>query len=136
MLKACNFAKGETPAQLFSCEFCKIFQNTYVVEHLQTPTSEHANSLQTFLGLFLVLVNTLQEYLGTCEKVMLYQEIGGNTSNFSIPLYLYHCKQMQSSRMIKSLFGGYSVLIQYWCLQLISNSSCIICIYIISCIYQ
>ena len=25
----CNFFKKETPKQVFSCEFCKIFKNTY-----------------------------------------------------------------------------------------------------------
>ena len=29
MPKACNFIKKETPAQVFSCEFCEIFKNTY-----------------------------------------------------------------------------------------------------------
>ena len=29
MPKACNFIKKETPAQMFSCEFCEIFKNTY-----------------------------------------------------------------------------------------------------------
>ena len=26
----------ETPAQVFSCEFCEIFKNTYFLEHLRT----------------------------------------------------------------------------------------------------
>ena len=30
----------ETPAQVFSCEFCKIFKNRYFVEHLGTHASE------------------------------------------------------------------------------------------------
>ena len=29
MPKACNFIKKETPAQVFSCEFCEIFKNTH-----------------------------------------------------------------------------------------------------------
>ena len=33
-LKACNFIKKETRAQVFSCEFCEIFRNTYFVERL------------------------------------------------------------------------------------------------------
>ena len=32
-LNACNFIK-ETPAQVFFCEFCEIFQNTFFKEHL------------------------------------------------------------------------------------------------------
>ena len=27
--EACNFIKKETPAQVFSCEFCEIFKNTF-----------------------------------------------------------------------------------------------------------
>ena len=32
-IQACNFIK-ESPTQLFSCEICKIFQNTFLTEHL------------------------------------------------------------------------------------------------------
>ena len=30
-----NFIKKETLAQVFSCEFCKIFKNTFFIEHLR-----------------------------------------------------------------------------------------------------
>ena len=30
----------ETLAQVFSCEYCEIFQNTYFEEHMWTDTSE------------------------------------------------------------------------------------------------
>ena len=33
--EACNFIKKETVAQVFSCEFCEIFQNTFFIEHLR-----------------------------------------------------------------------------------------------------
>ena len=29
LLQACNFIKKETLTQVFSCEFCKIFKNTF-----------------------------------------------------------------------------------------------------------
>ena len=29
----------ETPAQVFPCEICEIFKNTYFAEHLQTTVS-------------------------------------------------------------------------------------------------
>ena len=29
MVQACNFIKKETLAQMFSCEFCEIFKNTF-----------------------------------------------------------------------------------------------------------
>ena len=32
---ACNFIKKETLAQVFSCEFCEIFKNTFFTEHLR-----------------------------------------------------------------------------------------------------
>ena len=38
-LQTCNFIKTETLAQAFSCEFCKIFKNTFFTEHLQTTAS-------------------------------------------------------------------------------------------------
>ena len=34
------FIKKETLAQVFSCEFCKIFKNTFSTEHLWMTTSE------------------------------------------------------------------------------------------------
>ena len=36
---ACNFIKKETLAQVFSCEFCQIFKNTFVTEHLSATAS-------------------------------------------------------------------------------------------------
>ena len=33
--QACNFIKKETLAQVFSCEFCEIFKNTFFTEHLR-----------------------------------------------------------------------------------------------------
>ena len=37
--KACHFIKKETLAQMFSCEFCEIFKNTFFTEHLWTTSS-------------------------------------------------------------------------------------------------
>ena len=31
--EACNFIKNEILAQVFSCEFCEIFKNTFLTEH-------------------------------------------------------------------------------------------------------
>ena len=33
-VKACNFIKKETLAQLFSCKYCEIFKNSFFIEHL------------------------------------------------------------------------------------------------------
>ena len=40
---ACNFIEKETPAQLFFCEFCEFFQNTFFTEHLWTTASSIVN---------------------------------------------------------------------------------------------
>ena len=35
-----NFIWKEIPKQVFSCEFCELFKNTYFVKDLQTADSE------------------------------------------------------------------------------------------------
>ena len=42
-IAGCNFIKKETPIQMFSCEFCEIFKNTFLPEHLQTTASVDTN---------------------------------------------------------------------------------------------
>ena len=37
--EACNFIKKETLVEVFSCEFCEIFKNTFFTEHPSTTTS-------------------------------------------------------------------------------------------------
>ena len=34
-IEACDFIKIESPAQVFSCEFCEISENIFFTEHLQ-----------------------------------------------------------------------------------------------------
>ena len=36
-LEACSFIKKETRAQVFSCEYCEIFKNTYLKNGLLAP---------------------------------------------------------------------------------------------------
>ena len=36
----CDFIKKETLAQVFSCQFCDIFKNTFFTEHLRATASE------------------------------------------------------------------------------------------------
>ena len=33
--KACNFIRKETPAEVFSCDYCEIFKNTFSEDHFQ-----------------------------------------------------------------------------------------------------
>ena len=47
--KACDFIKKEILAQVFSCEFCKIFKNTFFIEHFRRLLLFW---LYTFLTLF------------------------------------------------------------------------------------
>ena len=41
--EACNFNKKETLVQVFSCEFCEIFTNTFYTEHLWVAASTKKN---------------------------------------------------------------------------------------------
>ena len=45
-LQAWNFFKKETPTQVFSCEICEIYKNTYFEEHLRTTASEKRNQYE------------------------------------------------------------------------------------------
>ena len=42
----CKFLKKEIPMQLFSCEFCEIFKNTFFIENLQATASENTRYLR------------------------------------------------------------------------------------------
>ena len=39
--EACNFIKKETLAQVFSCEFCEMFENIFLTEQLQVRASKN-----------------------------------------------------------------------------------------------
>ena len=51
-----NFTKNETLAQAFSCEFCKIFKNTFSTEHLWMTVS----ILQQLVALYFALIYSWQ----------------------------------------------------------------------------
>ena len=38
-VEGCNFVTKETLAQLFSCEFCELINNTFFIEHLRATAS-------------------------------------------------------------------------------------------------
>ena len=52
-ISACNFIKKETLAQVFFCEFCGIFKNTYLTEQLRTTTSR-----KFLIPIFLISVSS------------------------------------------------------------------------------
>ena len=41
--RACNVIKKEVLVQMFSCEFCEIFKNTFLIENLQATASGNCN---------------------------------------------------------------------------------------------
>ena len=49
--QVCHFTK-KTPTQMFSCEICEIFKNTYFEEHLPTDASisERQQETHALLG--------------------------------------------------------------------------------------
>ena len=51
-----NFIKKETLAQGFSCEFCKIFKDTFFTEHLWVT----ASFLQQLLALYFAIIYSWQ----------------------------------------------------------------------------
>ena len=44
-LPVCKFIKKETPIQVFSCDYCKVFKKTYFEEHLRTAASVYSKDL-------------------------------------------------------------------------------------------
>ena len=53
-----NFFKEETLAQVFSCEFCKNFKNTFFVEHLWT-TASRLTICQSLKSLTIFIKNSI-----------------------------------------------------------------------------
>ena len=50
--EAGNFIKKEALLQVFSCEFCEIFNNTFFTKHLRTTASGNQLFIsQSFLGI-------------------------------------------------------------------------------------
>ena len=46
----CNFITKESPAQVFSCEFCEISKNIFFTEHLWTTASEKCQNCRQFIS--------------------------------------------------------------------------------------
>ena len=46
-LVSCNFIKKETLSQVFSCEFCEIFKNTFFTKHLWETASAICTNFST-----------------------------------------------------------------------------------------
>ena len=65
---ACNFIKKETLAQVFSCEFCKIFKKTFFTENfLKTASAIQKRFSLKMLSNVIVLEISLKGLKKTCE---------------------------------------------------------------------
>ena len=76
---ACNFIKNRL-TQVFSCQICEIFQNTYLEEHLRTTASKHRSS---FLEVFCrsccsALINAVMKYSFSAAVVQSWRVLHGN----------------------------------------------------------
>ena len=58
--------KKETLTQVFSCEYCKTFENTYFKEHLRTMASVHKLIHVGITGLFVSVI------AGVAAKLLFY----------------------------------------------------------------
>ena len=55
--ETCNFIKNETLVQVFSCEFCETFKNTFFAEHLRATASVPSTfPFSTFTFMYIILV--------------------------------------------------------------------------------
>ena len=54
--------------QVFSCEYCQIFKNTYFEEHLRKTASDMLNQEDIFT-LFYNILNSLKLFSVMCEQV-------------------------------------------------------------------
>ena len=60
--KRVYFYEKETPAQVFSHEFCNIFNNIFFKEHLWTTASTWKRRLLIFLRYLIVFLNIIAEW--------------------------------------------------------------------------
>ena len=57
-----------TPAKIFSCEFCKAFQNTCIIEYL--PPTGASESVRYWVHTFLVEVRLEEEEEEECKNYL------------------------------------------------------------------
>ena len=77
----CNFIKKETMAQVFSCEFCKIFKNTFfyrtppVAASNETSSrdSEKVNLFYLKFKTFMLIIYKLNKYLKSVFTLNAFQ---------------------------------------------------------------
>ena len=71
---ACKSTKKETLAQVFSCECCEIFNNTFFTEHLWTTASKYAsvykNALRSYADYFSKLPGKRRNIYNLTSKLL------------------------------------------------------------------
>ena len=60
--QACNFIKRENLEQVFSCEFCEAFKNSFFTEHLRTAASDFFTGSQVNSWKAIIHLITLKTY--------------------------------------------------------------------------
>ena len=93
--EACNFIKKETLGQVFSCEFCEIFKNTFFTEHLQTT----ASMLYDHVEIAIARVRSLHHWSSSISKNLSY-----------IWLKLFSCSPTWAKQYSSSWVGGWYVV--------------------------
>ena len=77
--EACNFIKKEALAQVFSCEICENFKNTFFIQHLQTTASDTKETSTVATNEFLCKISSRNkisnEYFNLCEAEISLDEI-------------------------------------------------------------
>ena len=66
---------------MFSCEFCKIFKNTFCTEHLWTTVSPSETSNTNYLEL-LKRRSKEQEKNMSCERVLNFDQLKTFSANY------------------------------------------------------
>ena len=65
-----HFIKKETPTQVFFCEYCEIFKNTYFEKHLRTTASVNSRAAVFHKGLALPKRNALTSGIFHCGRLV------------------------------------------------------------------
>ena len=111
---ACNFIKKETLAQVFSCEFCEISNNTLFTEHLWTTASAFRKRYSYFTQLKLESANSatitygLKKYENISNRKKLYNVLIAVIFSYAGKDSIYHDSNTKIQLLsIFSLFHSY-----------------------------
>ena len=82
-----NFIKKRTLAQVFSCELCEIFKNTFFTEHLWTTACENGCVFSWSVFKPSTVLKLLEQYGFpiTCATTMIFLCLHGAQTKINIP---------------------------------------------------